>query len=163
MDKEDMKFKVGDNVRIVKNVGNGIYDKYVGTITYVKEIFNVGDDVYYTLPIEGGTEWSEEELELVQSISSEKHYNKYWEILEECARVAKEREPIHGDSLKNHKEIADMYAEIHGEAATQASDVAEMMVAMKLARIKAKPDHWDSYIDLINYVAILMHARQHKE
>lgn len=65
-------FKVGDTVKIVKNLDEKFYDKYIGTITKIKVVIVILFINRYKLPIKSSdtspySYWKEEELELVVS------------------------------------------------------------------------------------------------
>lgn len=75
----------------------------------------------------------------------------------ECLDKAKEivngaRQENYGSPEKNFKEIA-RYWSIFLDRDISATDVALMMVLMKLARLQNKPDHDDSWIDIAGYAA----------
>lgn len=75
----------------------------------------------------------------------------------ECLDKAKEivngaRQENYGSPEKNFKQIA-IYWSIYLDHDVSATDVALMMVLMKLARLQNKPDHEDSWIDIAGYAA----------
>ena len=75
----------------------------------------------------------------------------------ECLDKAKEivngaRQENYGKPEKNFKQIA-IYWSVYLDRDVSATDVALMMVLMKLARLQNKPDHDDSWIDIAGYAA----------
>lgn len=75
----------------------------------------------------------------------------------ECLDKAKEivngaRQKNYGKPEKNFKQIA-IYWSIYLDHDVSATDVALMMVLMKLARLQNKPDHDDSWVDIAGYAA----------
>ena len=75
----------------------------------------------------------------------------------ECLDKAKEivngaRQENYGKPEKNFNQIA-LYWSIYLDHDVSATDVALMMVLMKLARLQNKPDHEDSWIDIAGYAA----------
>ena len=76
------------------------------------------------------------------------------EILDEAASLLTgSRQAVYGDARAMHGRIAS-YWSAHLDHPVSAADVAVMMVLLKLARTKASPDHADSYVDGIGYLAI---------
>ena len=76
------------------------------------------------------------------------------EILQEAERlITGDRQDTYGDARAMHGRIAAYWA-AHLDHPVSASDVAVMMVLLKLARTKASPDHADSYVDGVGYLAI---------
>ena len=60
-----MKFKVGERVKIVKNMWrNGYKAPYMGKVFTIKEAMTIGDETVYTLDDNSIFHWFEEELEL---------------------------------------------------------------------------------------------------
>lgn len=75
----------------------------------------------------------------------------------ECLDKAKEiingaRQENYGKPEKNFNQIAS-YWSLYLDHDVSATDVALMMVLMKLARLQNKPDHEDSWIDIAGYAA----------
>ena len=75
----------------------------------------------------------------------------------ECLDKAKEivngaRQENYGKPERNFNQIA-LYWSIYLDHDVSATDVALMMVLMKLARLQNKPDHEDSWIDIAGYAA----------
>ena len=75
----------------------------------------------------------------------------------ECLDKAKEiingaRQENYGKPESNFKQIA-AYWSLYLDHDVSATDVALMMVLMKLARLQNKPDHDDSWIDIAGYAA----------
>jgi hypothetical protein len=80
------------------------------------------------------------------------------EILQTARQyVTKDRAATHGDAEDNFENIAELWSWwMHGRSRCvfNGLDVAMMMVLFKIARIKANPDHVDSYVDGAGYLAI---------
>lgn len=75
----------------------------------------------------------------------------------ECLDKAKEiingaRQENYGKPERNFNQIA-AYWSLYLDHDVSATDVALMMVLMKLARLQNKPDHEDSWIDIAGYAA----------
>ena len=67
--------------------------------------------------------------------------------------ILNEREKVYGDPVKMHATIARLWSGILGTP-VRATDVALMMIAMKVARAKQSPDHEDCMIDIRGYSEI---------
>lgn len=67
--------------------------------------------------------------------------------------VTKDRAATHGDAESNFGLIA-AYWSAHLDAHVGPEDIAIMMTLMKLARIKANPQHLDSWSDGCGYLAL---------
>ena len=75
------------------------------------------------------------------------------EILDTAKQyVNVDRAAQHGDAESNFNVIAS-YWSAHLDVYISAADVAVMMTLMKLARIKANPEHVDSWVDGCGYLA----------
>ena len=75
----------------------------------------------------------------------------------ECLDKAKEiingaRQENYGKPERNFNQIA-IYWSVYLGHDVSATDVALMMVLMKLARLQNKPDHDDSWVDIAGYAA----------
>lgn len=78
----------------------------------------------------------------------------YWHILEEAAAIAKERGQQYGDYKENFDRISAQCKRLGLELSRQ--DLYKVMIATKLGRLEETSDHKDSWLDLINYVAMLI-------
>lgn len=78
--------------------------------------------------------------------------------------ILTEREEVYGDPVVMHEKIARLWSAIL-EVDIEATDVALMMIAMKVARAKRSPGHEDSMIDVRGYSEIhdLIAQRQNVE
>ena len=63
-----------------------------------------------------------------------------------------DRADVHGSAEKNFGQVAAYWA-AHLDVPITATDVAVMMTLFKLARIKANPQHIDSWVDGCGYLA----------
>jgi len=61
-----------------------------------------------------------------------------------------ERAKDYGDALEMHRRIAAGWSEILG-VNVKAHEAALCMAWLKIARLVEKPDHEDSYVDLVAY------------
>lgn len=75
------------------------------------------------------------------------------EILDKAKEIVNgARQENYGSPESNFQKIAD-YWTLYLQRHIGPSDVALMMVLMKLARLQNKPDHEDSWIDICGYAA----------
>lgn len=75
------------------------------------------------------------------------------DILEAASEaVTKDRAATHGPAENTFGLIA-AYWSAHLEVAVSPHDVAVMMGLLKIARIKATPQHMDHWVDLAGYAA----------
>ena len=77
---------------------------------------------------------------------------RHTDIIAEAIRVLKPRGDVYGTVRGNHERIARIANELTGRT-LRAHDIAMVLVAVKLSRIAQSPDHADSYVDAINYMA----------
>lgn len=76
------------------------------------------------------------------------------DILDEASRLTHgNRDKNYGTPLVNHQRIARLWQVILG-IEISPSEVALCMVAVKIARLVATPDHEDSFVDGAAYFAI---------
>jgi hypothetical protein len=78
-------------------------------------------------------------------------------ILQEAeAAVYGPRQSSYGHPRLNFQRTADLwngYLKARGEGEITPTDVAQMMVLLKMARLMQTPDHRDSYVDMAGYAA----------
>lgn len=75
------------------------------------------------------------------------------EILEEAKNiVCGEREKEYGETIRNFTHISNMWTAYLRHPIT-AIDVANMMILLKVARLKSSPSHKDSWVDVAGYAA----------
>lgn len=74
-------------------------------------------------------------------------------ILVDVAAIFEARAETHGGAEETHEAIAGLWSGYLGQE-VQPHEVAVCMASMKIARIKGNPNHRDSYIDAIAYLAI---------
>ena len=80
------------------------------------------------------------------------------EILTNASNAVAERESDYGSPESNFATAAALWNVMLGDKLAgeiSAADVAMMMCCLKLARLKATPDHIDSAVDLAGYAALL--------
>lgn len=73
-----------------------------------------------------------------------------------------DREAIYGDPAKNLKVIAQMWRSYLG-VYVSSEDVCNMMVLLKVARLRNEPLHEDSMIDIIGYTLLQERINQKPE
>jgi len=71
--------------------------------------------------------------------------------------INKDRDYEYGDATEAFRDIAKIWnvlIDTDSMDPISPQDVAMMMIAMKLVRIKNKSDHWDSWVDIAGYAAL---------
>jgi len=72
-----------------------------------------------------------------------------------------DREQTYGHPSKNLQLIADFWTSYLGlESPLTCDDVCNMMILMKTARLKNRPDHRDSLVDTIGYTLLKERCRE---
>lgn len=69
----------------------------------------------------------------------------------------KDRQEVYGDAVDNYERIALIWSALTG-AVLDGKDVALMMAALKIYRAQKNPEHRDSFVDALAYVAIASQA-----
>jgi Domain of unknown function (DUF6378) len=67
--------------------------------------------------------------------------------------ISNDRQNTYGPPRQSLSDIAGLWSIILGRLVT-VEQVALMMTAVKIARLKASPDHADSWVDAVGYLAI---------
>lgn len=80
------------------------------------------------------------------------------ELLEEAAKITNgERQEHYGTPENNFARIAALWNDYLGIqdpfVALSASDVAAMMILLKIARTRSDPKHLDSWVDIAGYAS----------
>ena len=70
-----------------------------------------------------------------------------------------DREKTYGHPAKNLEHIARLWSAYIGTAIT-ADQVCDMMILLKLARLKNNPAHRDSLVDMIGYTLLKERIRE---
>ena len=65
-----------------------------------------------------------------------------------------DREKTYGNPAKNLNNIANFWS-VYLDLEISAQDVAQMMVLLKLARLINTPNHRDSLVDAVGYLALV--------
>jgi len=65
-----------------------------------------------------------------------------------------DREKTYGNPAKNLNNIANFWS-VYLDVEISAQDVAQMMVLLKLARLINTPNHRDSLVDAVGYLALV--------
>jgi hypothetical protein len=81
-------------------------------------------------------------------------------ILEEAQSIIYgDREKTYGHPAKNLLNIAKLWSIYLGEDVS-AQDVATMMVLLKIARLMNQPEHRDSLVDSVGYLALIERIKE---
>jgi len=84
-------------------------------------------------------------------------------ILEEAKSIIYgDREKTYGHPSVNLDNIAKYWG-IYLKINLNAQDVATMMVLLKLARLMNQPDHRDSLVDAVGYLALIERIKEKHE
>lgn len=75
------------------------------------------------------------------------------EILQTANSILSEREATHGNHTQNFKRISQMWSAYLSMNITP-SDVANMMVLLKVSRIASGNANIDNYVDICGYASI---------
>ena len=73
-----------------------------------------------------------------------------------------DREQTYGDPGKNLRMIAGMWSAYLGIEITP-EQVCDMMVQLKIARLKSSPDHEDSKVDIIGYTLLKERLKENRK
>ena len=84
------------------------------------------------------------------------------DLLDEAKKVTTMRQQNYGKPEQNLQNIADMWSAILGQKITPLT-VSRMMIAVKIARMTGKEDHWDSWVDVAGYAAIAAELMDDKD
>jgi hypothetical protein len=68
-------------------------------------------------------------------------------------KINGDRARDYGAAYENHSRIGQMWGAILG-VDISPSQVAMMMIALKLSRLTNRPDHLDSWVDVCGYAAL---------
>lgn len=73
-----------------------------------------------------------------------------------CECIFKDRQNTYGKPENNFQIIADFWnIYLHnGDAIITKQDVANMMLLLKVARMRSSPEHLDNYVDAAGYAVI---------
>jgi len=171
------KFKEGDIIRIKPNYEDFEDDLWCIEQLDLNKLYAVENHRGYWVDLRGiGNCYPAHHLELVDKETKENflkygtEYNpkdvafknsKYWNILDKCSEIAKEREQKYDTVEVNFKEIKDIVNQISKKHFTE-QDIIDIMIATKLSRRKTSSDLEDNDVDLINYVAIGLHLKKNE-
>ena len=76
------------------------------------------------------------------------------ELLDEAGRtIAGQRQEEYGDARQSFERIAALWSADTGARIT-GSDVASMMVLLKVSRTRTSPEKLDSWLDMAGYAAL---------
>jgi hypothetical protein len=76
------------------------------------------------------------------------------QMLLDAAHVFDERGKTYGDAAAHWRDVALVWSSVSG-AHINADTAVKMMIAVKLLRLKASPNHMDSITDIAGYAAVL--------
>ena len=88
--------------------------------------------------------------------------NNYTNILEDCIKIANERQASYGEASENLQKTCDILHVAFG-IEMNPSQLALVLVALKLSREQTqhKPDN---ILDMVNYLCIYLHTyEKHKQ
>lgn len=71
-----------------------------------------------------------------------------------------DREKTYGHPAKNLEQIAELWSAYTNTTIT-ADQVCDMMILLKLARLKNNPTHRDSLVDMIGYTLLKERIHEH--
>jgi hypothetical protein len=75
-------------------------------------------------------------------------------MLKEAVEVLRQRGETYGDAAAHWRDVAGVWTSISGTH-INADTAVKMMIALKLLRLKASPNHMDSITDIAGYAAVL--------
>jgi hypothetical protein len=75
-------------------------------------------------------------------------------MLKEAVEVFRQRGETYGDAAAHWRDVAGVWTSISGTHIS-ADTAVKMMIALKLLRLKASPNHMDSITDIAGYAAVL--------
>lgn len=78
-----------------------------------------------------------------------------------------DREKTYGHPSKNLENIADMWTIylrgrglVSPDESLTATDVCNLMILLKVARLANQPDHVDSIVDIVGYAALIERCKE---
>lgn len=83
-------------------------------------------------------------------------------MLKEAVEVFRQRGETYGDAAAHWRDVAGVWTSISGNN-INADTAVKMMIALKLLRLKASPNHMDSITDIAGYAAVLANVVTHNE
>ena len=72
-----------------------------------------------------------------------------------------DREKTYGHPSKNLKVVADLWS-TYLSTQLSAQDVCNMMVLLKIARLRNDPEHEDSKVDIIGYTLLMERLKENE-
>lgn len=75
------------------------------------------------------------------------------DFLASVGQIVNNRGGNYGKPEKNFENIADLWSVVLDQKITPAQ-VGQMMILLKVARLKQTPDHLDSWLDIAGYSAV---------
>lgn len=99
-------------------------------------------------------EFKDGRIELTSPPGEHPHLASREQILERAEKlISHDRAQTYGDARESFTRIGLLWSDIIGTPIT-ATDVARMMIAMKLSRLTRDPAHADSWVDIAGYAAL---------
>lgn len=83
----------------------------------------------------------------------------YQEILEKCIKTADERQKQYGESSISLDSASNIMLQTYG-IKISPQDICKVLIALKLSRNKEGGEKPDSFIDIINYNAIIAYLNE---
>ena len=77
---------------------------------------------------------------------------EHMEIFKKAVTLVKDRGAVYG-GVEDHFTRAAQIASLWLDKPVTPRDVSMILASVKMARISTTPDHEDSFVDLVNYVA----------
>lgn len=85
------------------------------------------------------------------------------ELLEEAANIVEgQRKEDYGETYKSFESISNLWS-AYLSCPVSPSDVAAMMIMLKISRAKQTPTHKDSWVDMAGYAACGYEVAQKEE
>lgn len=86
--------------------------------------------------------------------------NNYTKVLEECIKIANERQEQYGKADESIQICSNLLRDIF-KIDLSVSQIAKVLVCLKLSR-EANAHKEDNLLDIINYLAISLHSNTKK-
>lgn len=153
-EKKGLRFKVGDEVRIVRAANGDLLPEYIGRVVTICGHGRLTDYAVY-----GENNLStyvyDSEVEAASTPEPPAPVTERERILDEAkALVIGDREDTYGTPDQSLSSIAAIWTVLLGDRDVDAADVALLMAGLKLARLRNDTSARDGWVDLAGYAAI---------
>jgi hypothetical protein len=105
------------------------------------------------------TLYLKEEVYMEETWGQTRAHSRSWVLDEARNAVLGTRQDAHGNPEDTFDLIAKYWA-VHLDTVITPGDVAIMMTLLKLARLRGNPDHMDSAVDAVGYMACFAETRK---